>query len=120
MTDAVIVIKCRGEDIPEVIGTCQGAIDQERWPVEFFAAIDGDAQVVLDVFHEPESGGGLHLAKIEDDGWALEHSLRCRKAGLLNCPLTREVAEAFAEGDLDLGIFSVSIVDGEFEWEERA
>lgn len=84
------------------------------------AAVGDDAEMVLDVFRPAESGGGKHVAVITNTGWNLEHSLRCRRAGLENCPLTRMVRIAYEEGHFEEnGRFDVKLSMGAMLWEEE-
>lgn len=89
-------------------------------PINLATGEDGD--FVLDVSRPAESGGGLHVVLVESCGdglnWALEHSLRCRKAGLLHCPLSGLVAIAVTEGHLDPGRWSVRREAGTLLWDE--
>lgn len=66
-------------------------------------AIRDDYQLVMDVFEKPEIGGGRHVALIdvEEDVVHVEHSLRCRRAGLEKCPILGLVRVAYDSGALD-------------------
>jgi hypothetical protein len=73
------------------------------------AAVGLDAEMILDVFRKPESGGGQHVVRVVGNGWILEHSLVCRRAGLLNCPITQLVAVAWREGHFEDGDLQVRL-----------
>lgn len=86
------------------------------------AAVGDDAEMVLDVFRPAEPGAGLHVAILENGRWHLEHSLRCRRAGLDRCPVTVLVAHTFEAGHFEMeqnGRYRVWIDDaGVLLWEE--
>jgi len=87
-----------------------------------------DAEMVLDVFAEPERGGGRHVVKVEVDvghghgresSWVLEHSLICRRAGLLDCPLTQLVGIGVEAQHIDAGEHRVWLdQSGVLLWED--
>lgn len=53
-----------------------------------------------------------HVAEFREDGYALEHPLECRKAGLLNCAVDK--ACGYEQAPPALGRFKVSIDDDGF------
>lgn len=75
-----------------------------------------DARMVLDVFGEPELGGGLHVADVRsvpagDLGWVIEHSLVCRRSGQMSdCPFIDHVRAAYDEELLEPGRWTLTIL----------
>lgn len=110
---AVIVIEVDPTKVPEAAGHLQGGLtdeDRQRFGVgTFYAAVDDDAELILDVFAEPKLGGGKHVAKIEDSGWTLEHSLICRRTGrMIDCPVTQLVSERWEDNEGEEGYWLVT------------
>lgn len=88
-----------GDDVMTQMRNLLGRVRDHLSPgMKAYAAVQDDAEMVLDVFRPAESGGGLHVAVVQGTAWHLEHSLRCRRAGLERCPMTQLVRVAW-EGD---------------------
>lgn len=106
---SVVMVLQFGDDIsvPGVQRLLHEALrNWPQLPVEMgYVAIDGDAQLVLDVFVPPELGGGRHVAVFSEDGeWVIEHSLVCRRSErMVACPYIKlvfsEVLQLDANGE---------------------
>ena len=85
-----------------------GLVDGQPWgPVHLLE--DDQAELAYDLLARPEIGGGKHTVRIDGWEWTLEHSLRCRRAGLLGCPLSPLVRLAVDTGAMDDGDHEVRL-----------
>jgi hypothetical protein len=85
-------------------------------PSQSEGAVDTAIRLLTDAntigaFDESELGAGTHVADVGENGYVIEHSLACRRSGLMTqCPFIGHMPDAIDEFDLAPGRYQLEIL----------